>query len=391
MLKRQIKKNESQERSTKMNFTALNATNSSECEQALVAEYDRPMHVGAIFIMFVVSFLGALTPFLAHRFSSGAVADACHRIGMSFGTGIVLATAVIHMLPPAQEYLKHPCAAKYFSDPDYPWVELIGMTTILVVHGFEFIARCVAENRALAKLHKRSGTSRARCLPSPALKESAAAQPQDHVVAVVVAPSPHTAAAEGSGNNDDDEQPICEDDACSHGGANLEEILSGSAELTHKIGLMVLELGIAMHSVLIGLALGVSTGDEFRSLLVALCFHQYFEGAGLGATCIASGVKSRTSRALLVAWYSLSTPLGVAIGVGMYSTYDTNDGTSMLVQGIMDSVSFGILVYVALVELMTEHMTLSAKFRGSTVWMRLASFVSMYLGATAMAILGKYA
>ncbi|XWS23034.1 hypothetical protein CRYUN_Cryun29cG0086700 [Craigia yunnanensis] len=45
----------------------------------------------------------------------------------------------------------------------------------------------------------------------------------------------------------------------------------------------VLELGIIAHSVVIGLAKGASDNPcTIRSLIAALCFHQMFEGMGLG-------------------------------------------------------------------------------------------------------------
>lgn len=48
--------------------------------------------------------------------------------------------------------------------------------------------------------------------------------------------------------------------------------------------LQVLETGIAFHSVLIGIALGVSNSPcTIRPLLAALTFHQFFEGVALGS------------------------------------------------------------------------------------------------------------
>lgn len=43
----------------------------------------------------------------------------------------------------------------------------------------------------------------------------------------------------------------------------------------HKhVSTYILELGISMHSVLIGVALGTTSNDEFITLLIALVFHQ---------------------------------------------------------------------------------------------------------------------
>lgn len=49
----------------------------------------------------------------------------------------------------------------------------------------------------------------------------------------------------------------------------------------------VLEMGIALHSVLIGIALGVSNSPcTIRPLLAAITFHQFFEGIALGSCLI---------------------------------------------------------------------------------------------------------
>jgi solute carrier family 39 (zinc transporter), member 1/2/3 len=48
----------------------------------------------------------------------------------------------------------------------------------------------------------------------------------------------------------------------------------------------VLELGIIVHSVIIGISLGASESPKtVRPLVAALTFHQFFEGMGLGS-CI---------------------------------------------------------------------------------------------------------
>lgn len=48
----------------------------------------------------------------------------------------------------------------------------------------------------------------------------------------------------------------------------------------------VLELGIVVHSVVIGLSMGASENPcTIKPLIAALCFHQLFEGMGMGG-CI---------------------------------------------------------------------------------------------------------
>jgi len=54
----------------------------------------------------------------------------------------------------------------------------------------------------------------------------------------------------------------------------------------------VLEVGIIVHSVVIGISLGASQSpDTAKALFAALMFHQCFEGLGLGG-CIAQVIIS---------------------------------------------------------------------------------------------------
>jgi len=57
--------------------------------------------------------------------------------------------------------------------------------------------------------------------------------------------------------------------------------------LKQKLVSQVLEIGIIFHSVIIGVTMGMSQNVcTIRPLVVALSFHQIFEGLGLGG-CIA--------------------------------------------------------------------------------------------------------
>ncbi|KAK1326285.1 Zinc transporter 5 [Acorus calamus] len=51
-------------------------------------------------------------------------------------------------------------------------------------------------------------------------------------------------------------------------------------------------------------------------------------------------------------FFSLTTPVGIAIGIGIASSYKENSPTALIVEGILNSASAGILVYMALVDLL---------------------------------------
>lgn len=144
------------------------------------------------------------------------------------------------------------------------------------------------------------------------------------------------------------------------------------------------------HSAIIGLDLGIAT-NEFKTLLVAIIFHQLFEGIALGVRI--AEIKRFTSikkfgAALL---YPLVTPIGIAIGIGVRHSFNDNDWREILTQGIFDSLSAGILFYNAYVELMAFEMNRNAVFRAHNGKRKAALFFAVYLGASIMAIIGIWA
>jgi zinc transporter 1/2/3 len=160
----------------------------------------------------------------------------------------------------------------------------------------------------------------------------------------------------------------------------------------HKISTYLLEFGIALHSVLIGLALGTTT-ESFAALFIALSFHQFFEAVALGAQIARLEHISLRSAIYMVIFFALTTPVGIGIGIGIHSTtYNPKSTTSLLVNGILDSISGGILIYVALINLITAEMGVGAHtFHSLSKRLKLLYFVALYAGVAAMSVIGRWA
>lgn len=66
----------------------------------------------------------------------------------------------------------------------------------------------------------------------------------------------------------------------------MSSMTFGQSKVVVAAWVQVLEMGIIVHSVVIGLSMGASQNPcTIRPLVAALCFHQLFEGMGLGG-CI---------------------------------------------------------------------------------------------------------
>jgi zinc transporter 1/2/3 len=121
--------------------------------------------------------------------------------------------------------------------------------------------------------------------------------------------------------------------------------------------------------------------------------HQTFEGLGIGARLSAIPIPRSFSWLpwFLCAAYGLTTPIAIAIGLGLRYTYNGNSFTANIVSGVLDSISAGILVYTGLVELLARDFLFNSK-RMNDSSRRLAFMIGCtLLGAALMAMLGKWA
>ncbi|KAL3893853.1 MAG: hypothetical protein SGCHY_005603 [Lobulomycetales sp.] len=299
----------------------------------LEGEYNVSHHWMAAIIIVFVSLAGSLTPILIQNRSKFLV-----QCGTLFGAGTILATGFIHMMTGAYQNLTHECLPK--SVPEYDWPGLIAMSTILLVHLIEFL------------MHR-------------ALKGDSACEEKADVE-----------------KHHDHHQHHHHHH---HPGAFVSE-----ATKMKRISVAILEVGIAAHSVIIGIALGVAAGSEFVTLLVAICFHQFFEGLALGSTIVSAEYTSGKKAYILGGIYAITTPLGVAIGIAMHSSFSSTNGTGLLVQGIFDAASAGILIYTALVEFLAGTFS-SPDFKNQSGARQLVLFACLYLGCFSMAVVGVFA
>jgi zinc transporter 1/2/3 len=154
---------------------------------------------------------------------------------------------------------------------------------------------------------------------------------------------------------------------------------------------LILEFGVIFHSVIIGLNLG-TTGAEFNTLYPVIVFHQSFEGLGIGARMSAIPFPRRVSWLpwFLCAGYGLTTPIAIAIGLGLRHTYEAGSFTANVISGVLDAISAGILIYTALVELLARDFLFNADLTRSKNRLTFM-IVCVLLGAALMSLLGKWA
>ncbi|KAI5778294.1 membrane zinc transporter [Geopyxis carbonaria] len=322
------------------------------------------LRVSAIFVILVTSSFGALFPVVAKNNPSMKIPSWAFFFAKYFGSGVIVATAFIHLLAPAVEALGNPCLTGPITE--YPWVMGIALMTVFTLFFVELLAMRYATFSGFTNAMAADTEAAAHTHSHDIRDESHFSHSHDH-------------RDPDSSSTSIQEKPI----------AGEPPTESYSAQLT---SLFILEFGVVFHSIFIGMTLAVS-GAEFTTLYIVLVFHQMFEGLGLGARLSScSWPRSRKyTPHVMAAVYGLSTPIAIAVGLGIRQSYPPEGFTTLVVNGVFDSISAGILLYTGLVELMAHEFLFSHALRAAPARKVFAAYLFMVLGAALMALLGKWA
>ncbi|KAG8365698.1 hypothetical protein BUALT_Bualt18G0133700 [Buddleja alternifolia] len=315
-----------------------------------------PLKIIAIFSILVTSMIGVCLPLVTRSVPALSPDRSLFVIVKAFAAGIILATGFMHVLPDSFDMLSSSCLK------ENPW------------HKFPFTGFVAMLSAIITLIIDSMATS----LYSKKHKAAALVQPErsgggDREMAVVEAGGAGDAHSHLHGHH--------------HGGSKME--FEGSQLLRYRVIAMVLELGIIVHSVVIGISLGASNNTcSIKGLVAALCFHQMFEGMGLGG-CILQAEYKFVKKAAMAFFFAVTTPFGIALGLALASTYKENSPRALITVGLLNASSAGLLIYMALVDL------LAADFMGpklqSSVKLQIKSYAAVLLGAGGMSLMAKWA
>lgn len=331
--------------------------------------------ISAVFVVLVSSSLGAFIPVLSSRYSVVRMPTWSFFAAKYFGTGVIIATSFIHLLQPANENLSDPCLGGTFEQ--YPWAFGISLMSLFLLFLFELFAFQYVED----KVKENSETFGIAAVEedSKLIKNDKDESEDDTQERKSTASYPKHFIHASSHQDPETVGTPADIDAETYYG--------------QLVSTLVLEFGIIFHSVFVGLTLAVS-GDEFKTLYVVIVFHQMFEGLGLG-TRIGGTTWPSDKRWLpyvLALGYGLTTPIAIAIGLGVRHTYAPGSRTALITNGVFDSISSGILIYTGLVELLAHEFLFSDQFKGEGGFKRmLIAYVITCFGAGLMALLGRWA
>lgn len=360
-------------------------------------EYNTALHVGALLIIWFVSALSCSFPLLAKKFPGLHIPKRFFFFVRHFGTGVLIATAFVHLLPTAFISLGDPCLGGFWVN-DYPAMPgAIALASIFFVTVLEMIFH---PSRKCTSIQVSPDQSNDQAVEDT--DESAADAERPAMPMRDMQPPRARSSSVGHGLN----RLATVDEEAERGRAqkkgevvdrpSLESvnILSPEQKLRkERLQCVLLELGILFHSIFIGMALSVSVGNEFIILLIAIVFHQTFEGLALGSriSMVRWPAENKYQPWLMAMAYGMTTPLGQAIGIATHTLYSPDSQIGLIVVGVMNSISAGLLTFASLVELMSEDFLSDESWKYLRGRKRVIACVFVFLGAFAMSLVGAWA
>ncbi|CAD6891334.1 unnamed protein product [Tilletia laevis] len=321
------------------------------CGLAPLENYDLGLQIGAVFILLIVSLLGVMLPGVSgwasqrieRRGGDGSAARSAFAYAVfalqHFGGGIILSTAFVHLLAHASVYFSNSCLG-----------ELQYEATIFGLRPLR--------QRVLSTM----GVVPAGCCGT--------VQPEHHT---------------------DDKHSTSESAESDADAASLENAAIQAQGRLAKYEVMALEAGIIFHSIIIGVSIGTSSGPGWKAFLIAIAFHQFCEGLALASRISILPTTWMLTKLLMYAVFVLTTPVGVAIGIGVRQSYNGNNRSTLLAIGSLNSISAGILIYSAMVQIIAGDFIYNKEMLLAPIRRPLIAFVFFTLGAIVMSVLGKWA
>ncbi|KAL9995280.1 putative zinc/iron permease [Helianthus debilis subsp. tardiflorus] len=294
----------------------------------------------AIVAILVTSMMGVLLPILSRSVPALQPDTKLFVLVKAFASGVILATGYMHVLPDSFDCLTSKCL------PEKPWSKF-PFTTFIAM--FSAVFTLMVDSYAMSWYKKCKTPNLVDKNQDPELKTLGHCH------------------GHGSSGNDN----------------------PASQLRRYRVVAQVLELGIVVHSVVIGLSMGASDNVcTIRPLVAALCFHQFFEGIGLGG-CILQADYERKMKAIMVFFFSVTTPFGIALGIGLSNVYQENSPTALVVVGSLNAVSAGLLNYMALVDLLASDF-MGEKLQND-MKLQTISYFAVILGAGGMSVMAIWA
>ena len=343
--------------------------------------FSENLRIASIFIMLVAGLFGVIFPLVYYGNQDVSGMKRIHDselflILRTFAAGVMLALGFIHLLFEAVIELAEVV-------PDYPCLGLtLAVVGILLVLAFEQIAISFSEASMVccdaSKPRPKTILSGPHDVIPPAEEETNLDNLQ---VVASVANQPRTSEIHEHVHH--------------HYGSSFN-LLANSNVPSSLIKAYVMEISVAVHSFILGVSLGALAGKSYlptlEALIIALVFHQIFEGIGMGTAIQQARLELKTAKVVLfVLVFVLSVPMGIVIGllVTYYPNQSVDEKTqernAKLTMGILNAIAAGLLIYISMIEMLAEAFQTTVL--SNNIALRAKLYASMCLGVVFLSVI----
>jgi zinc transporter 1/2/3 len=404
-------------------------------------DYDLPLHVAGLFLVLGASLFGAGFPVMAKKIKWLNIPKPVFFACKHFGTGVLIATAFVHLLPTTFASLTNKCLPDLFTEqyPAMPGVIMMASMFALFVIEMYLNAKTgghshggpTGSNFKAPPMHDQTAVA-APARPRRPDADSFVSDYDDDVVMekrMMQEMYAQNDRANPFADGSDSQMPpwfvVFYEQYVRQRMEMMNAIKSVHSPLSHPTpeydveaappsidspyiddngnavdpqvyrklaaNITMLEGGILFHSIFVGMTISI-TVDGFIILLVAILFHQMFEGLGLGSRIAAVPYPKGSIRPwVLVFAFGTTAPIGQAIGLLTRNSYDPDSALGLILVGVFNGISSGLLIYAALVDLLAEDFLSEESQHLLSKKERMQAFGWVLLGALGMSIVGAFA
>ncbi|KAI1145260.1 hypothetical protein F4825DRAFT_444361 [Nemania diffusa] len=312
-------------------------------------DYNIPLRIGLVFVMLVAGFIGValpifLKPILPKRFQVIFI------VLKQFGTGVIVATALIHLFTHATLLFANECLGRL----DY---EAVAAAIVLAGLFIAFLVEHVS-HRVARKYWSRSNTH------------------ADDVVSVSVLEA----------------------------GIIFHSLLVGLTLVVAGDSVFItLFVVIVFHQAFEGIALGtriasagrlVNNSDDGARPDSSVDGEPGPDGSKAVRSLDEAGTwtpLSMVKKLVMATAFAAVTPVGMAIGIGVLHQFNGNDPSTVIAIGSLDALSAGILLWVGVVEMWATDWMFGGELENAKASTTALAGFGLVAGFILMGVLGKWA
>ncbi|KAI9933708.1 hypothetical protein MW887_004779 [Aspergillus wentii] len=337
------------------------------CTPAQSHDLSRKKDIGALFVLLLVGTVSCgFSSFLTTWFPKLRIRPWYLFTVTHWGTGVLLSMAFVHLIPESFQALQSPCMSEFWRS-DFP-----PMPGAILFGGFLFVT--ILE------------------MVFHPVRHALEATPEQQSCYTLPEGDTHCPRVYGVASAPDIQ--IQQDRRAERGEARLDDAITFTPEQRHRKELMLvwmLELGLVGHSVLVGLSLSTTEGGKFITSFVTGILHQIFQGMALGSRIALLPWPEKALQPWAMALiFGVTVPIGQGIGISVHGIYDEQSEIASTFIGVTNGFSAGILIFTALVELVSEDFISRKSWRLLRGRHRVYACCLLFFGGICQSILGAF-